>query len=59
MHQEVVVRDGDDELLGKSEPYPIAVAPLVYQESLLGALLVTSAIRPGFGMKTKSCCSAP
>ena len=42
-HHEVVVRDGDDEFLGVSEPYPIAVAPLVYQEALLGALQVTSA----------------
>ncbi len=42
-HQEVVVRDGDDESLDKSDLYPIAVAPLVYQEGLLGALQVTSA----------------
>jgi diguanylate cyclase (GGDEF)-like protein len=41
-HQEVVVRDGDDESGSESGQYPIAVAPLVYQESLLGALLVTS-----------------
>ena len=42
-HHDVVVRDGDDEFFGGSEPYPIAVAPLVYQEALLGALQVTSA----------------
>ena len=42
-HHEVVVRDGDDESFGESEGYPIAVAPLVFQEGLLGALQVTSA----------------
>jgi diguanylate cyclase (GGDEF)-like protein len=41
-HHDVVVRDGDDEFFGESERYPMAVAPLVFQESLLGALQVTS-----------------
>jgi diguanylate cyclase (GGDEF)-like protein len=42
-HQEILVRDGDDEPLERSDPYPIAVVPLVFQESLLGALQVSSA----------------
>ncbi|HSQ24794.1 MAG TPA: diguanylate cyclase [Pyrinomonadaceae bacterium] len=42
-HHEVVVRDADDEFVGDSERYPIAVAPLVYQEGLLGALQVNAA----------------
>jgi hypothetical protein len=33
-HQDVVIRDGDDEAPDGSDPYPIAVAPLVFQESL-------------------------
>lgn len=42
-NHEVMVRDGDDEFFEQSEGYPIVVAPLVFQEGLLGALQVTSA----------------
>ena len=37
-HQEVLIRDGDDELISSSDQYPTAVVPLVFQESLLGGL---------------------
>ena len=41
-HQEVLIRDGDDELISSSDQYPTAVVPLVFQESLLGGLQVSS-----------------
>src|SRR5256714_280413 len=42
-HQEVIVHDCDDETEVSSEECPVAVAPLVFQERLMGALQVTSA----------------
>jgi diguanylate cyclase (GGDEF)-like protein len=42
-HQEVLIRDGDDELISSSDQYPTAVVPLIFQESLLGGLQVSSA----------------
>src|SRR5438067_3304799 len=39
-HQEVIVRDDDSE--ASLEKFPIAVAPLVFHERLMGALKVTS-----------------
>ena len=42
-HQEVIVHDCDDETEVSPEECPVAVAPLVFQERLMGALQVTSA----------------
>src|SRR6266481_1771549 len=39
-HQEVIIRDDDSE--ASLEQFPIAVAPLVFHERLMGALKVTS-----------------
>jgi len=41
-HHEMVVRDGDEEDIAESEPHPIAVAPLIIHEGLMGALQVNS-----------------
>ena len=42
-HQEVIVHDCDDETEVSLEEFPVAVAPLVFHERLMGALQVTSA----------------
>ena len=42
-HQEVIIRDCDDETEVSSEKFPIAVVPLVFHERLMGGLQVTSA----------------
>ena len=41
-HHEMVVRDGDDEDVAGSAADPIAVAPLIIHEGLMGALQVSS-----------------
>jgi diguanylate cyclase (GGDEF)-like protein len=41
-HQTVIVHDCDDELEEKSDALPYAVAPLVFDERLMGALRVNS-----------------
>ncbi|MFN2576078.1 MAG: diguanylate cyclase [Pyrinomonadaceae bacterium] len=42
-HQEVIIRDCDDETEVSSDRLPVAVVPLVFHERLMGALQVTSA----------------
>jgi diguanylate cyclase (GGDEF)-like protein len=41
-HQEVIIRDCDEEAESAAEQFPVAVVPLVFNERLMGAMQVTS-----------------